>query len=124
MHDILSLFPAFNPHLSRPALRQLGQVTFALLAMTGRVSMLNISRWTTEGGSYRTIQRFFNTVLPWGRLCWVFFRTYLFDPESIYILAGDETVVSKSGCATYGLSRFFSSVSGKSIPSLAFLSLS
>ena len=54
----------------------------------------------------------------------MFFRTYLFDRESAYILAGDETVVSKSGESTYGLSRFFSSVSGKTIPSLGFLSLS
>ena len=92
--------------------------------MTGQVTMRNISRWTSEGGSYRTVQRFFNTVIPWGSVYWVFFRTYLFDRESAYILAGDETVVSKSGESTYGLSRFFSSVSGKTIPSLGFLSLS
>ena len=54
----------------------------------------------------------------------MFFTTYLLDRESAYILAGDETIVSKSGQSTYGLSRFFSSVSGKTIPSLAFLSLS
>ena len=53
-----------------------------------------------------------------------FFRTYLLDRESAYILAGDETVVSKSGQSTYGLSRFFSSVSGKTLPGLAFFSLS
>ena len=53
----------------------------------------------------------------------MFFSTYLLDPESPYILAGDETVVSKSGQSTYGLS-FFSSVSGKTIPGLAFFSLS
>ena len=124
MYDILSLFSVSNPHLSTTSLRQLGCVVFSLLSMTGRVNMLNISRWTLQGGSYRTIQRFFNTVLPWGRLFWVFFRVHLFDPESVYILAGDETVVSKSGQSTYGLSRFFSSVSGKTLPSLAFLSLS
>ena len=92
--------------------------------MTGQVSMLNISRWMSEGGSYRTVQRFFNTVIPWGSVYWVFFSTYLLDRESPYILAGDETVVSKSGSSTYGLSRFFSSVHGKTIPSLAFLGLS
>ena len=92
--------------------------------MTGQVSMLNISRWTSEGGSYRTVQRFFNTLIPWGTVYWVFFSTYLLDRESPYILAGDETTVSKSGPSTYGLSRFFSSVYGKTIPSLAFLSLS
>ena len=66
----------------------------------------------------------YHTVIPWGTLYWVFFSTYLLDPESTYILAGDETLVSKSGQSTYGLSRFFSSGHGKTIPSLAFFGLS
>ena len=124
MYDILSLFSILHPHLSTTSIRQFSRVVLALLAMTGRVSMLNLSRWTSEGGSYRTIQRFFNTVIPWGSLFWVFFSTYLLDRESVYILAGDETVVSKSGQATYGLSRFFSSSYGKTLPSLAFFGFS
>ena len=124
MYEILSVFSVLYPHLSTTTVRQFSRVVLGLLAMTGRVSMRNISRWTSAGGSYRTIQRFFNTVIPWGTVYWVFFRTYLLDRESTYILAGDETIVSKSGQSTYGLSRFFSSVSGKTIPSLAFLSLS
>ena len=56
MFEILSLFTVLNPGLSTTTIRQLGQVVFARLAMTGRVSMLNISRWTAEGGSYRTNQ--------------------------------------------------------------------
>ena len=104
--------------------RQFSRVVLGFLAMTGSVNMLNISRWTSAGASYRTIQRFFNTVIPWGTLYWVFFSTYLLDRESTYILAGDETLVSKSGQSTYGLSRFFSSGHGKTIPSLAFLGLS
>ena len=124
MYDILSLLSVLHPHLSTTTVRQFSRVVLGVLSMTGQVTMRNISRWTSEGGSYRTVQRFFNTVIPWGSVYWVFFRTYLFDRESAYILAGDETVVSKSGESTYGLSRFFSSVSGKTIPSLGFLSLS
>ena len=124
MYDILSLFSVLYPHLSTTSVRQFSRVVLGLLAMTGQVSMLNISRWMSEGGSYRTVQRFFNTLIPWGTVYWVFFSTYLLDRESTYILAGDETTVSKSGSSTYGLSRFFSSVYGKTIPSLAFLSLS
>ena len=89
MYDILSLFSVLYPHLSRTTVRQFSGVVIGLLAMTGQVSMRNISRWTSEGGSYRTVQRFFNTVMPWGTICWVFFSTYLLDPESLYILAGD-----------------------------------
>ena len=123
MYDILSLLSVLYPHLSTTTVRQFSRVVLGLLAMTGQVSMLNISRWTSEGGSYRTVQRFFNTLIPWGSVYWVFFTTYLLDRESAYILAGDETVVSKSGQSTYGLSRFFSSGHGKTIPSLAFFSL-
>ncbi len=125
MYEILSLFSVFNPHLSTTQIRQFSRIVIGLLSMTGRVSMLNLSRWTPEGGSYRTVQRFFNTVgFAWGTLCWVFFHTYLFDRDSEYIVAGDESVVPKSGGSTYGLSRFFSSVSGKTVPGVAFLSLS
>ena len=40
MFEILSLFSVLNPDLSTTTICQLGQVVFALLAMTGRVSML------------------------------------------------------------------------------------
>ena len=124
MHDIIALFSVFGPHLSATTIRQLSQVVIALLAMTGQVTMLNISRWTTKGGSYRTIQRFFNTIISWPTLCWLFFHKHLLDPASDYILVGDETITPKSGKATYGLSRFFSSSHGKAIPSVSFLAVS
>ena len=69
-------------------------------------------------------KRFYNTLIPWGTLCWVFFREHLFDPESVYLLAGDESIVPKSGDATYGLSRFFASTYGKTIRGLAFFAVS
>ena len=124
MSEIVSLLTVFNLHLSVATLRQLCQIVFTILAMTGGVTMRNISRWTTQGGSYRTIQRFYNTLIPWGTLCWMFFQAHLYDPEDVYLLAGDETVVRKSGDATYGLSRFFASIIGKTIPGLAFFSVS
>ena len=94
MSDILSLWTVLYPHLSMTMtqVRQSSCVVSGMLAMTGRVSMRSLSRWTPKGGSYRTIQRFFHTVLPWGTISWLFFRTFLFDPESTYIFAGDETV--------------------------------
>src|SRR5262249_31201716 len=90
----------------------------------GRVTMLGISRWTNHGGSYRTVQRFFTTSLPWAMLFWLFFFTQLFDSDGVYLLAGDETVVTKSGKHTPGLHRFFASLYGKPIPGLAFFALS
>ena len=32
--------------------------------MTGDVTMLGLSRWAGQGGSYRTVHRFFATVIP------------------------------------------------------------
>lgn len=105
-------------------IRQFSTIALALLAMTGRVTMLGISRWCAKGGSYRTVQRFFSTVIPWASLFWLLFRSHLFDPDDLYLLAGDETVVTKSGKHTPGLDRFFSSIYGKSVPGLAFFTLS
>jgi len=124
MSEIISLFTVFSPHLLATTLRQFCRIVFAVLAMTGGVTMRNISRWTTQGGSYRTVERFFKTVLPWQTLCWVFFQAHLFDPDDVYLLAGDETVLPKSGDETYGLSRFFASTYGKTIRGLAFFAVS
>jgi len=95
-----------------------------LLVTTGRITMLGLSRWAGTGGSYRTVQRFFSTVMPWGMLFWVFFRQHVFCPEDVYLLAGDEVVVTKAGKTTHGLDRFFSSLYGKPVPGLAFFTLS
>ena len=105
-------------------IRQFSTIAVALLALTGRVTMLGISRWTAKGTSYRTVQRFFSTAIPWATLFWLFFRSHLFDPDDVYLLAGDETVVTKSGKHTPGLDRFFASLYGKSVPGLAFFTLS
>jgi hypothetical protein len=102
---------------------QFSTIALAMLTLTGRVTMLGISRWSGEGGSYRTVQRFFSTLFPWASLFWLFFRTHLFDPDDVYLLAGDETVVTKSGKHTPGLDRFFSSLYGKCVPGLAFFAL-
>ena len=95
-----------------------------MLAMTGRVTMLGIARWAGNGGSYRTVQRFFYTVIPWPVFLWVFFRQHVLDPTDTYLLAGDACVVTKAGKKTYGLDRFFSSLYGKAVPGLSFFALS
>jgi len=105
-------------------IRQFSRIALGMLTMTGRVTMLGISRWTADGGSYRTVQRFFTTLISWATLFWLFFRSRLFDPDDVYLLASDETVVTKSGKHTPGLDRFFASLYGKSVAGLAFFTLS
>jgi putative transposase len=92
--------------------------------MTGRVTMLGISRWTGQGGSYRTIQRFFHQQIPWVMVFWMFFQRHLYQPERTYIMAGDESVITKSGKCTFGLDRFFSGTLGIPVKSIAVFALS
>ena len=82
-------------------------------------TMLGISRWTGKGGSYRTIQRFFNSSIVWVKVNWLFIRHHLLDPEEVILIGGDESVVTKSGQKSYGLDRFFSSLYGKPVPGLS-----
>lgn len=124
MINILALLQCLSPCLDRKTVRQMSRIIPAILAMTGRVTMLGISRWTEKGGSYRTVQRFFHTVIPWATVFWLFFHHHLYRSEDVYILAGDECVVTKSGKHTHGLDRFFSSLYGKVVPSLEFFALS
>lgn len=123
MIEIIALLHCLNQCLDQTTTRQLERIIAALLAMSGRVTMLGISRWTDKGGSYRTVQRWFNTVLPWAQMSWQFFRTHLFRPDEVYLLVGDESVVSKAGKKTHGLERFFSSIYNKPIPGVSFFTL-
>ena len=114
--DILALLQCLQSAVPRTTLRQFSRIVAALLVMTGRVTMLGISRWAGPGGSYRTVQRFFSQTLPWAMLFWVFFRQHVHRPDEVYLLVGDEVVVTKAGKHTYGLDRFFSSLYGTPIP--------
>jgi putative transposase len=124
MVDIVALCQCLHPHMTATTLRQFRQIVAAMLVVTGRVTMLGLSRWAGKGGSYRTVQRFFTTVLPWAMLFWVFFRHHVYRSEEVYLLVGDEVIVTKAGKTTYGLDRFFASLYGKPVPGLAFFALS
>lgn len=125
MTEILALLQIINQSvLDTTTRRRLAIITLAMLAMAGRITMLGISRWTEEGGSYRTIQRFFNTEIDWSQLMVTFVAIWFADIEDIFLLAGDETVVTKAGKLTHGLDRFFSSIFGRPVKGLAFLAFS
>jgi putative transposase len=124
MVDIVELLHCTRPHVTATTVRQLSHIIVALLTMTGRVTMVGMARWAGKGGSYRTIQRLFATVIPWGILFWVFFRYHLYCPGDVYLVAGDDVIVTKAGKHTHGLDRFFASLYGKPVPGLAFFTLS
>jgi putative transposase len=121
--DILACLQCLQPTIPRTTLRQCRRIALAMVVMTGRVTMLGLSRWAGPGGSYRTVQRFFATVIPWATLFWVFFRHHVYRSKDVYLLVGDEVVVTKAGKLTHGLDRFFASLYGKPVPGVAFFTL-
>ena len=123
MPDILPLLLKLQPVLSKTTCRQLAHIVVAVLSMTGRITQKGISRWTDKGASYRTIQRFFQTNIDWLAVNGCFFLHFVWDRHGTYLLAGDETVVSKSGKHTFGLDRFFSSLAERAIPAVACFSI-
>ena len=124
MVDIVALLHCTRPHVTATTVRQLSRISVALLTMTGRVTMGGMARWAGKGGSYRTIQRLFATIIPWGIRFWVFFRHHLDCPGDVYLVAGDDVIVPKAGTCTHGLDRFFARLYGKPVRGLAFFALS
>ena len=122
--NILALLQCIQPYLSRTDLRHLRRIVQAMLSMTGRVTMLGISRWAGRGGSYRSVQRFFNASIPWPQVFVKFFGQHLYRPEGEYFLVGDESVVTKSGKQTHGLDYFFSGLLSKTVKGIAIFALS
>jgi len=120
MPEILALLQNIASVVPATILQQMSQVIYGMLISNGRITMLEISRWTETGGSYRTIQRLYHTPLLWLQIQWVFFVSQLQNPNHEYIAAGDEVVFGKAGKETYGIGRFFSSLQNRVIPSLSF----
>jgi putative transposase len=120
MPEILALLQNIAPAVSMTILHQLSQVIYGMLISNGRITMLEISRWTDRGGSYRTIQRLYHCSVLWLQIQWLFFTHHVQQPNHEYIAAGDEVVFGKAGTQTYGLAHFFSSLQKRVIPSLCF----
>ena len=109
MNKIITTLEALRPALCSRTMNQLICIVDATLAMTGRVTMLGISRWSEKGGSYRTVQRFFKEGHNWSQLRWLLIKQHLearFE-KKVFILVADEVVDTKSGKHTYGLGNFF-----------------
>lgn len=125
MSEITTVLLCLQPLIRGCEFRQLILISEAVLMMHGRITMLGISRWTGQGGSYRTIQRFFNSRIDWGQLQWQLIKSVaLKDSSGVILIAGDATTVTKSGKETFGLGRFFSSIYSRAVPGISFQVLS
>ena len=100
MREIVALLQNIASVISPTLLKQMSHVIYGLLITNGRITMLEISRWTEAGGSYRTIQRWCHSKMLWLQIMWIFFTSWLWNPKHEYIAAGDEVVVGKAGKET------------------------
>ncbi|MDQ7058206.1 MAG: transposase [Ghiorsea sp.] len=108
MNEIMRILSPISNTLDSQTFKQLKVITEAALSMTGRVTMLGLSRWSADGGSYRTVQRFFGLLnIAWMKMNWLLCRSFLQDKDDVILLAGDEVTVTKSGKKTHGLDFFF-----------------
>ena len=124
MPDIISITDCFARFVTKTELKHLRQIVLAMLCMTGRVTMVGLSRWTNKGCGYRTIQRWFVNKVEWGALLWAVVEAHLIKAGGRYLLAVDEVVVSKAGKMTHGVGRFYSSIAGRPIGGLSFVAAS
>jgi hypothetical protein len=120
----VALLQCIQPELSKTDVRRMKRIMQAMLSMSGRVTMLGLSRWAGKGGSYRTVQRFFNAAISWPKVFCNFYMRHLYLPGTEYFLVGDESVVTKSGKETHGLDYFFSGLLNKVVKGIAVFSLS
>ncbi len=56
--EIVALLHIFVPYLNAPTVRQMEHIITAILTMSGRVTMLGISRWTGKGRLYFVYRAF------------------------------------------------------------------
>jgi putative transposase len=92
MEAIQTLLLYLSSSIDSTTLRQLNIVCTSMLSMTGRVTMLGISRWAGKGGSYRTIQRFFQKTICWEKLKWIIAQKQI-NKMDVVIFAGDATTI-------------------------------
>lgn len=93
MDEVSSLLLCLSTAINATTLKQLEVICKSMLCMTGRVTMLGISRWSGPGGSYRTIQRFFKTMIPWEELNWLIAKKQIKNMSAI-LIAGDATIIT------------------------------
>jgi len=125
MSEIITLLRSKSPVLNRTLINQLTLIAEAMMAMSGSVPMLGLYQRTEKGGSYRTIQRFFVTLISFSSIKWQLARRLNEqDKNSVKLLVFDNETVTKSGKKTIGQGHFFSSLYVQSVPGIEFLTLS
>jgi putative transposase len=124
MNEIIALLSYLETSLSHTMMNQLRQIVWGMLCIPNRVTMRGLARWTEKGGSYRTLQRFYQSSMDWTLIHWLFIKKWVLERQGLKLLIADEVVVEKVGQKTHGVGRFYSSKAEGMIPSVSFLAFS
>lgn len=122
MLPIEKLLAPLHGQMTWANLQLFSHLIAAFFAVRYQITTRSLSRYCDY--SVRQIFRFLKDEHPWVMIRLSLFETFCYSSRKQYIAAVDEVVEGKSGKHTHGLSRFYSSLSQKSIPSICFFGLS
>jgi len=109
-----AIITRLNGIIDKSFQKKLIAIIEAILAMSGRVTMLSIARWNSHY-SYRSIERFFDMRIDWLQIKWQLIKDRLGDE---LILVADESTITKAGKKTFGVGWNYSGLFGKAVNSI------
>jgi putative transposase len=114
------LLSVLQNQLSNTSLQHFIAIVNSVLSLSRPATTLSVARMSDL--SYRTVQRFYSLKnINWHTVNLILFKTFIYKPNKIYLLAADETVEGKAGKHTHGIGHFYSSIVQKAIKSVSFL---
>ena len=116
--ELYKIITQIKEEITKSSLKQIESIASSILAMTGRVTMLGISRWN-DAISYKTIERFFDKKLNWLSMNYQIIKPKL---GKNVILIADESTISKSGKSTHNIGYFYSGLQNRAIKGIQILS--
>jgi putative transposase len=123
MPNLVEILLVLQPAVSGANIAKLAEIITPILRLSVPVTTRAIGRFGDLG--LRTVERFYaQEPLCWTAIRVLLFKAYFFDSTAVYLLVLDETTEKKSGKSSYGWGSFYSSLVGKSIPSVSFLGAS
>ena len=122
MLPIISLTKCLQNTMTSANLRIFLTLLQSFLCIRYETTTRGLSRYCEY--SLRHIFRFLATQHKWLEIRVLLFKSFIYDKKAHYIVAVDEVVEGKSGSASFGVDRFYSSCQQKTIKSVCFFALS
>ena len=121
--DIVALLQCLQPAVTKTTRRQCSRIVLAMLVMTGRVTMLGLSRGPGQGAVIGRCNAF-SPRSSRGPPCSGCSFVSMCTVPRMSTSWSAMNLATKAGKQTHGLDRSFSSLYGKPVPGLAFFALS